>query len=93
MYSFERKARFYERRHEGKADRLIVVSPMIEPKALKVARDLGKVSPLATGVMAPGHIIESSGERRRRCRRPERRSAERRQSLTGVALFGILGVG
>jgi hypothetical protein len=41
IYSFERKARFYERRHQRKADRLIVVSPMIEPKALAVARDLG----------------------------------------------------
>jgi len=41
MYGFERKARFYERRHQREADRLIVVSPMIEPKALAVARDLG----------------------------------------------------
>jgi hypothetical protein len=41
MYNFERKARFYERRHQRKADRLIVVSPMIEPKAHAVARDLG----------------------------------------------------
>jgi hypothetical protein len=41
MYSFERKARFYERRHQRRADRLIVVSPMIEPKALSVARALG----------------------------------------------------
>jgi len=41
MYIFERKARFYERRHERKANRLIVISPMIEPKALTVARALG----------------------------------------------------
>ena len=41
MYSFERKARFYERRHQRQANRLIVISPMIEPKALAVARDLG----------------------------------------------------
>jgi len=41
MYSFERKARFYERRHQRRANRLIVISPMIEPKALAVARDLG----------------------------------------------------
>jgi hypothetical protein len=41
IYSFERKARFYERRHQRQADRLIVVSPMIEPKALAVARELG----------------------------------------------------
>jgi hypothetical protein len=41
MYSFERKARFYEKHHQRKADRLIVISPMIEPKALAVARTLG----------------------------------------------------
>ncbi len=41
MYSFERKARFYERRHGRKADRLIVVSPMIDARARKVARELG----------------------------------------------------
>jgi len=41
MYVFERKVRFYERRHQRKADRMIVVSPMIEPKALKVADALG----------------------------------------------------
>jgi hypothetical protein len=37
MYSFERKARFYENRHNRKANRLIVISPMIDPKAEKVA--------------------------------------------------------
>jgi hypothetical protein len=41
MYSFERKARFYERRHDRKADRLIVISPMIDPRAAKVAETLG----------------------------------------------------
>lgn len=41
MYSFERKARFYERRHQRQANRLIVVSPMIESRALEVARRLG----------------------------------------------------
>ena len=41
MYIFERKARFYERRHGRQANRLIVISPMIEPKALKVAEQLG----------------------------------------------------
>jgi len=38
MYIFERKARFYETRHNRKADRLIVISPMIDPKAKKVAK-------------------------------------------------------
>jgi len=41
MYSFERKARFYERRHGRTADRLIVISPMIDARAQKVARELG----------------------------------------------------
>lgn len=34
-------SRFYERRHQRKANRLIAVSPMIEPKARKVADKLG----------------------------------------------------
>lgn len=37
MHIFERKARFYESRHQRKADRLIVISPMIDPKAQKLA--------------------------------------------------------
>ncbi|MEA3640868.1 MAG: DUF3782 domain-containing protein [Lamprobacter sp.] len=41
MYIFERKARFYERRHERKANRLIVISPMIDSRAQDVARRLG----------------------------------------------------
>jgi hypothetical protein len=41
MYAFERKVRFYEKRHQRQADRLIVISPMIDPKALPVARALG----------------------------------------------------
>jgi len=41
MYIFERKARFYEQRHDRKAERLIVISPMIDPKAQKVADRLG----------------------------------------------------
>ena len=41
MYIFERKARFYEKRHRCQADRLIVIAPMIDPGALKVAQDLG----------------------------------------------------
>ncbi len=41
MYSFERKARFYEARHNRKANRLIVISPMIDKKARKVAEQLG----------------------------------------------------
>jgi hypothetical protein len=41
MYSFERKARFYEKRHARKANRLIVISPMIDDKARKVGEKLG----------------------------------------------------
>ena len=41
MYAFERKARFYEKRHNRKADRLLVISPMIDPRAKKVAERLG----------------------------------------------------
>jgi hypothetical protein len=41
MYVFERKARFYERRHQRQANRLIVISPMIESRAQDVAKRLG----------------------------------------------------
>jgi hypothetical protein len=41
MYIFERKARFYERRHNRKANRLLVISPMIDAKARRVAEQLG----------------------------------------------------
>lgn len=41
MYIFERKARFYEQRHQRTADRLIVISPMIDARARKVAEKLG----------------------------------------------------
>ena len=41
MYSFERKARFYEKRHQRQANRLMVVSPMIDTRARKVGERLG----------------------------------------------------
>jgi len=41
MYSFERKVRFYERRHDRKANRLMVISPMIDARAKRVADKLG----------------------------------------------------
>jgi len=41
MYIFERKARFYERRHQCQAQRLIVISPMIDARARQVAERLG----------------------------------------------------
>ncbi len=40
MYMFERKVRFYEQRHNRKASRMIVISPMADEKALKVAKEL-----------------------------------------------------
>ena len=40
MYIFERKARFYEQRHNRKADRLMVISPMIDNRAMDVAKTL-----------------------------------------------------
>jgi len=41
MYLFERKARFYERRHQRQAERLIVISPMVDKRAREVADRLG----------------------------------------------------
>ncbi len=40
MHIFERKARFYEKTHSQKADRLMVISPMIDPLAIQVANKL-----------------------------------------------------
>ncbi len=41
MYIFERKVRFYEQRHQREAQRMMVISPMVDPKALPVAEKLG----------------------------------------------------
>ncbi len=41
IYAFERKARFYEKRHQRKADKLMVISPMIDSRAEKIAGKLG----------------------------------------------------
>ena len=41
MYAFERKVRFYEKLHNRQTDRMIVISPMIDPKAEKVGERLG----------------------------------------------------
>ena len=40
LHIFERKARYYESRHNRKADRLIVISPMIDPQAQMLAEQL-----------------------------------------------------
>jgi len=41
MYAFYKKTKFYEKRNNKKADSLIVISPMIDEKAKKVASKLG----------------------------------------------------
>ncbi len=41
MYIFERKVRFYEQRHQRTAQRMMVISPMVDPKAMPVAQKLG----------------------------------------------------
>jgi len=40
MYIFERKARFYEKKHNRQATELIVISPMVDDRAVKVAEKL-----------------------------------------------------
>ena len=41
MYAFLRKAEFYQRRHKRKATRLIVISPMVDDRAMAVAEKEG----------------------------------------------------
>jgi hypothetical protein len=41
MYLFERKARFYEKKYQRMAHRLIVISPMVDKKAQEIAAQLG----------------------------------------------------
>ena len=41
MYIFERKVRFYEKRHDRKAGRALVISPMVDRRAQEVAQKLG----------------------------------------------------
>jgi len=41
MYAFERKVAFYEKHHDRKADRKLVISPMVDPKAQEIAQKLG----------------------------------------------------
>lgn len=59
MYTFYKKAMFYEKRHNRKADRMIVISPMVLPKAVKVAKTLGITIYSYPREMGEG--IESSG--------------------------------
>ena len=41
MYTFERKVRFYEKRHQRQANRMLVISPMVDTRAKQVAKKLG----------------------------------------------------
>jgi hypothetical protein len=41
MYIFERKVRFYEKRHQRQVNRLLVISPMVEARAVEIATQLG----------------------------------------------------
>ncbi len=41
MYALWRKAQFYEKKHGRRADRVVVISPMVPPKAREVAKKLG----------------------------------------------------
>ncbi len=41
MYIFERKVRFYEKKHNRKVSKMMVISPMADPRAQKVADKLG----------------------------------------------------
>jgi hypothetical protein len=41
VYLFDRKVKFYERRHDRKATRVLIISPMVDRRAVEVARNLG----------------------------------------------------
>ncbi len=41
MYIFSRKAEFYQQKYQRNVNRKIVISPMVDPKALPVAKSLG----------------------------------------------------
>ncbi|QII10001.1 hypothetical protein KsCSTR_06220 [Candidatus Kuenenia stuttgartiensis] len=41
MYIFQKKADFYQKKHNRKARRLIVISPMVDKKAMEFAKDAG----------------------------------------------------
>ncbi len=41
MYAFGRKIEFYQKRHQRQADRVLVISPMVDDPARRVAQKLG----------------------------------------------------
>jgi len=58
MYIFERKVRFYEHRHGRTAQRLIVISPMVELQAREVSKQLG-IELYADSVEVPVQPVRS----------------------------------
>jgi len=58
MYIFERKVRFYEHRHGRTVQQLIVISPMVEPQAREVSKQLG-IKLYADSVEVPVQTVRS----------------------------------
>ena len=40
VYIFERKVRYYEKEHGKSCDRMIIISPMVDDRAKRVAEEL-----------------------------------------------------
>lgn len=55
MYIFERKTAFYEKRHNQKATRKMVISPMVDDRARQVAQKLG------IEIHTHGHEVKPDG--------------------------------
>jgi hypothetical protein len=62
MYLFDRKVRFYEKRHQQQASRKIVISPMIDDRAKKVAEDLGIETFSYAGDVKPTAVASRSNK-------------------------------
>jgi hypothetical protein len=41
MYIFDRKVAYYEKHHQRTVDRKLVISPMVDQRAMPVAENLG----------------------------------------------------
>ncbi|MCP4749798.1 MAG: DUF3782 domain-containing protein [Proteobacteria bacterium] len=59
MYMFEKKARFYEKKHSRTADRLITISPMTDQRALEIAKTLGIEAYTSSYDAKPNDLPES----------------------------------
>ncbi|MBF0549434.1 MAG: DUF3782 domain-containing protein [Deltaproteobacteria bacterium] len=61
MYAFERKVRYYEKKHRQQASRIIAISPMVDERAMKVAPKLGiEVFSHADAVDSPENDADES---------------------------------